>query len=438
MLVISYCIIVTLFTATSKDLIDHFSLYLTTEMDSDLIVEHMLPQQLLDHQEVHTITSAASSFQKNCLILEKIRLMDTKSLVSFCEILQVIDCQKYIADALLKGKYVANVHTYSDLISNNYNVHTCIIFTALESFGFLSPGTTASQFMDNEDDTTAVVKHQSLLASVTPADNRLSIKSRKRPASPEQPASQKYFKPSSVQVEFLDMKVQLEHILQATSPKKVYEKCQSLMASHEHNIALFSTEYLSYLKECSHISAILQSLSPFFNWSDHSVLHALVQSCNNLEASMLLQHFNSQVDLSLPITEYPVPQPIPSMAPYDTSAQTVLAVKLNVELSKFSLQQVITLRCLIQKNFQITEHSLQLTAAKSNSTILYWMIPKCVSHLISSKIMQDTSLHGSRVEELSIYPGTLFVSANTLKLGSLSFLNQINEMVSKFAYGPCK
>ncbi len=73
-------------------------------MDSDLIVEHMLSQQLLNDQEVHTIMSAASSFQKNCLILEKIRLMDSKSLMSFCEILQKLDCQKYIADALLNGK----------------------------------------------------------------------------------------------------------------------------------------------------------------------------------------------------------------------------------------------------------------------------------------------------------------------------------------------
>ena len=293
----------------------------------------------------------------------------------------------------------------------------------------MSPGT-VSQFTGNDDDTTAVVKHQSLLTSATLADN--SIMSRKRPASYEQPASQKYFKPSSVQAEFLDMKMQLEQMLQATSPRKVYQHCHTVMASHEHDIALFSTECLSYLKECSHI--ILQSLSPFFNWSDHSVLYALVQACNNPEAAMLLQQFDSRIDLSLPITEYPVLQPIPSMAPYDTSTQTVLAVKLNAELSKFSLPQVVELRCLIQKSFQISEHSLQLTAAKSSSTILYWMIPKCVSHLISFKIMQDTSLHGSRVEELSIYPGTLFVSANTLKLGSLSFLSQINEMVREFAY----
>ena len=70
-------------------------------MDSDLIVEHMLSQQLLSD---YTIMSAASSFQKNCLIMEKVRLMDTKSLVSFCEILQMFDCQKHIASVLLNGK----------------------------------------------------------------------------------------------------------------------------------------------------------------------------------------------------------------------------------------------------------------------------------------------------------------------------------------------
>ena len=255
-------------------------------------------------------------------------------------------------------------------------------------------------------------------------------RSRKRPASSEQPTGQKYFRPSSVDAEFLDMKLQLEQMLQDSNAQTVYEQCESLMASQEHDVALFSTDYLSSLKECNEVPEILQRLSPYFNWSDHSVLHALVQACYNSEAAMLLQQFDSQVDLSLPITEYPIPQPIPSMAPYDTSTQTVLAVKLNTELKKLSLQQVTKLRCLIQKNFKITEHSLQLMAAKSSSAILYWLIPKCISHLIDSKFLQDSSLHGSRVQEVCIYPGTLFVSADILKLGSLSFLNEVDHTVS--------
>ena len=73
-------------------------------MDSDLIVQHMLSQQLLNDQELQTIMSASSDYQKNCLVVEKIRLMDTQSLVSFCDILQLFDCQNHISDVLINGK----------------------------------------------------------------------------------------------------------------------------------------------------------------------------------------------------------------------------------------------------------------------------------------------------------------------------------------------
>ena len=268
---------------------------------------------------------------------------------------------------------------------------------------------------------------QPLAAAVTPIVS--NNQSRKRPASFLQPGSHKYFKPSSVNAEFLDMKVQLVQMLQTSSSQVVYEQCKTLMASHEHDISLFPTEYLSTLKECRYTSTILQRLSPSFNWSDHSVLLEVVKACNNHEATELLKQFDLQIDVSLPITEYPVPQPVPCMAPYDTSMQTVLAVKLNTELSNISLKQVIELRGLIQKNFQITEHCLQLMAAKRYSTTLYWLITKRVSNLINSKITQEPSFLGDRVQEICIYPGTLFV-ASTLKIGSLSFQDEVNEMVS--------
>ena len=73
-------------------------------MDSDVLVNHMLSQHLLNDQEVVVIMSAASLYQKNCLVLEKIRQMDTKCLVSFCEILQLFDYQKHIASILSNGK----------------------------------------------------------------------------------------------------------------------------------------------------------------------------------------------------------------------------------------------------------------------------------------------------------------------------------------------
>ena len=73
-------------------------------MDRDLIVKHMLSQQMLNDYEFHIIMSGMSEYQRNCLLLEKIRLMNTDSLVSFCKILQMIDCQKHIANVLLNGE----------------------------------------------------------------------------------------------------------------------------------------------------------------------------------------------------------------------------------------------------------------------------------------------------------------------------------------------
>ena len=309
-------------------------------------------------------------------------------------------------------------------------IYLCVAF---ESFGFLrADGLGEQQGVSNNVQSSgpSFDSESSQIELVSERLNEKSGASRKRKLSSDHLSGVKYLKPSVVNAEFLDLKKQLEDILQACDAQKLFKECKNLMASQVHNIPLFSEEYLQSMNECNFAPAVLQMLSPFFTWSDHSVLTAAVKACGIPEALELLQQFDSQIDLSLPITEYSVPQPVPSMAPYDSSTHTALAVKLNTELSKFSLQQVIELRCLIQKHFQITEHSLQLMAVKSSSTILYWVVPRSITHLINSQIIQDPSLYGNKVEEVSIYPGTLFVSASTLKLGSLSFLNQINEMVS--------
>ena len=275
---------------------------------------------------------------------------------------------------------------------------------------------------------------------VLPASIKLSDISRKRSAHSDKPVGKKYFKSSAVgqkllkasavEVEFLDMKMQVEQLVKTSSSEKVFGQCKSLMASHEPDIALFSDKQLSGLKECNLVPEILQRLSPYFKWSNHSVLHALVKACGNPEAEMLLHQFDSQVDSSLPITEYPIPQPIPSMAPYDSSSQTILAVKFDTELSTLSLQQVTELQFLIQKGLKITEHCLQLTAAEKSSAILYWIIPKCISNLIT-KLIHHSSLYDRRIKEICVYPGTLFISANSLHLGSLSFLGSINHLVCR-------
>ena len=89
---------------TSKCIIDHFNHYLCTKMDANLVVQEMLPQKLLNDEEVENLMNAASDYQKNCLLFEKIRLMDIQALELFCKVLQSSDSQKHIADVLINGK----------------------------------------------------------------------------------------------------------------------------------------------------------------------------------------------------------------------------------------------------------------------------------------------------------------------------------------------
>ena len=73
-------------------------------MDANLVVQEMLPQKLLNDEEVENLMNAASDYQKNCLLFEKIRLMDMQALELFCKVLQSSDSQKHIADVLINGE----------------------------------------------------------------------------------------------------------------------------------------------------------------------------------------------------------------------------------------------------------------------------------------------------------------------------------------------
>ena len=73
-------------------------------MDADIIIQQMLIQQLLNDEEVEILMNAASNYQKNCLLLETVRLMDMQGLELFCKLLWSCDGQKHIADVLVNGK----------------------------------------------------------------------------------------------------------------------------------------------------------------------------------------------------------------------------------------------------------------------------------------------------------------------------------------------
>ena len=142
--------------------------------------------------------------------------------------------------------------------------------------------------------------------------------------------------------------------------------------------------------------------------------------------------FNDRIDSSQPLVSFPIPEPSYNIVPYDRSSHTVLAVKVDLELHLSTLQNIIDLCSLIQDQCKLTSHCLHLLAVtKTTYTIVYWMIPKSIAHLITANATQFQSYYQENgILQLAVYPGAMFCTKHTLNVGPLSFLNQI-EIDSK-------
>ena len=234
--------------------------------------------------------------------------------------------------------------------------------------------------------------------------------------------------PSSVAMEFLNTKLQLEKVLQHCDllPPMV-KKCGSLLASEIYNVPLFSTVYAERLQKIKDTAELIHALSPFMTWDNHSVLSSIAEISGIPEATVLLTQFDDRIDSSQPLKSFPIPAPSRLMVPYDNSTQNLLAVKLDLEPHHCTLQNVIDTRSLILNQCKLTPYCLQLLAvAKSNLTILYWMIPKNVAHLITASALQfQNYYHQHGILELAVYPGAVVFTRGVLKVGPLSFFSQI-------------
>ena len=238
--------------------------------------------------------------------------------------------------------------------------------------------------------------------------------------------------PSSVIAEFLNAKMQLEELLQQCDPLPLVKKCGSLLSSDIHNIPLFPTDYSGKLQEIESTAELIQKLSPFMTWDNHSILSTITETSYIPEATRLLTQFDDRIDSSQPLTSFPIPAPSHHMVSYDNSTHTVLAVMLDLELHRSTLQNVIDARSLIQDQCRLTSHCLQLLAmARTKSTILYWMIPKVVATFIYSKVLENPELfYQNGIMQMALYPRSIFLTDGTLKVGPLSFFHQFDISVS--------
>ena len=70
-------------------------------MDAEVVTQLMVSQQLLSED---IVMAASSDYQKNCLILQQVTLMNVQSLESFAELLLTSGSQDHIGKMLINGK----------------------------------------------------------------------------------------------------------------------------------------------------------------------------------------------------------------------------------------------------------------------------------------------------------------------------------------------
>ena len=222
--------------------------------------------------------------------------------------------------------------------------------------------------------------------------------------------------PSSVICEFLNMKAQLEELLQPCDPIPIVNKCYSLLASYTHSIPLFTTEFREQLQEIKHTHELIQTLSPFITWDNHSILSIIAEASNISDATMLLTQFDDSIDLSQSVTSFPIPAPSPHMVPYDNSMHTVLVVNLDIELHDCTLKDVVDARLLIQGWCKLTSHCFYLLAlTKTIFTFVYWLIPRSVAHLVIKNALKFQNLFYKKgILQLSVYPGAVISTGKSI------------------------
>ena len=94
----------------------------------------------------------------------------------------------------------------------------------------------------------------------------------------------------------------------------------------------------------------------------------------------------------------------------------VVSVYVPSSMYVYDVQSVMIEKC------DITQHCLQLLAVRSDPTILYWTIPKCVVDLINTNVsLHSEYLYSRRILEVLVYPDLLLTTGDDVCYGSLAF-----------------
>ena len=212
---------------------------------------------------------------------------------------------------------------------------------------------------------------------------------------------------------------------------ELIQLCGTLKASDVHDINLLSPSQVEELNKYNNTILLFVKLSPLMTWSNHSILRVLASICR--EAVTLLDGFVCRLDPLQQITSFPIPHLSIDMIPSDSSTYTILAVRCHKELYHCTLQYLYDVQSVMMEVCDITQHCLQLLAVRSDPTIFYWTIPKCVMDLININVpLHSEYLYSRGILEVLVYPDLLLTTGDDICYGSLAFENEdqlFNEKV---------
>ena len=231
-----------------------------------------------------------------------------------------------------------------------------------------------------------------------------------------------YFEPSTVADKFLRITEQLIKLFQSQDPKVLVKELEEVMASDKHDIKFFSDDQVEQLKKYNSAQLLLQELGHLWSWSNHSMLRALVGSCD--EAIKLLEEFDCHLDPFEPITSYPMCEVIPT----DATTQTTLSITFSKDLHNITLQDVFDMCSEIVNKCAITQYCPQFLRIQHIKDVIAinWSIPKCVMDLIISKVLQHkNNFYYMGMVEIEIYPKIHIITGKTADPYVRKFVNQL-------------
>ena len=222
--------------------------------------------------------------------------------------------------------------------------------------------------------------------------------------------------------------------------QKLITKLENLQASEEHEIDLYTREYIEELKGCSNSMSLLMKCFSFLPWYDHTVIRELASSCECHHGMQLLDEYVCHVDLLQPISSYSTPHVF--SFPKIPDACTMMAIRYKEQFSSLTLHDIYKIKMEVVQICDLTKYAFTLMGVIDyGSDVFYGFVPNAAVSLINSRVSQRSrDLCEMGVLEVATYPGFSIHTRNVYEVSSRSHfafienvsLTEINKFLSEY------